>query len=266
MPVPLRERFEQVREAIRVLRRRDPASDDERQRDKAELPQVRALIERCHVVRWGDGQAELSAQAMDGKLQGLERRAEHMLDNHQPAFGCHDDPIRSQGAMRDAFVLLVEGGQRGRELPDQLDGKRRAAGLVQQIREPAPGRLVGHQGERRAGLQPFDRANAPDRRMTEAVELLNAFAQCGFERRSAAELSLESQELERGRGAVVEHQQPVAEGIRQPRRIPARQTRPRTGRRDGVIDDEAAGSFHQANGPQFSTKGSASTKEKTAVP
>jgi hypothetical protein len=49
--------------------------------------------------------------------------------------------------------------------------------------------------------------------MLEALKVADPLTQRGFEGRPAAELFLETKQLQRRRRAVVEHQQPVAQGV-----------------------------------------------------
>ena len=58
-------------------------------------------------------------QTQAGKLQLLERRAEHILGNHEPAFGRHDDTLRRERAVCHLRIHTVKRPHGSQELPDQ---------------------------------------------------------------------------------------------------------------------------------------------------
>src|SRR5262252_10316535 len=83
-------------------------------------------------------------------------------------------------------------------------------------------------GERRyehevAAVQAFDRANLRERGMIEGVKGVDALAQRVFETARAAELRSESEQLERRRAAVVEHEQAVTDRVAEAFGVPAGQ-------------------------------------------
>ena len=82
---------------------------------------------------------------------------------------------------------------------------------------------VRHQCEVIVRLETFDRAYLRERGVAEITEALHPFPECGFESWSLRQVRVKPQQFQRRRAAVIEHQQPVAEAVRETLRVPARQ-------------------------------------------
>ena len=94
---------------------------------------------------------------------------------------------------------------------------------VEDLGESLARRAVRHQREIIVRLETFDRAHLGKRGVAEVTEALHPFAERGFESWSLRQVRVKPQEFQRRRAAVIEHQQPVAEAVRETLRVPARQ-------------------------------------------
>ena len=122
--------------------------------------------------------------------------------------------------MPRAVAVLAEAGQRWRQQLNQGRRERGPSRVLKNFRQAAPGCEVRQQGQAVIGAKVFDGPDGGERGMRELVQPVDPLAQCRFEVGIAAELGPESQQLERRRAAVVEHQQSIAEFVRRSRGVP----------------------------------------------
>jgi len=83
------------------------------------------------------------------------------------------------------------------------------------------GRVIRHQCQPAFIVKTLERADRGEGWVSKAVKVADAFAKHGLEARRRHEIVTESEQLERRRPGVVEHQQPVAETVGPPWDIPA---------------------------------------------
>ncbi len=218
-----REIAEQRRAARRVVHGGDELAREQRERNQPELNDVRRLRQQSAIAE--RHQPEFLPQSIRGHLQRIERRAEHVFGHHEPSIGCDDNALQCYRAVRDIARHAVKRGEHRRELANQLERERRTARILQHFRETPAGGVIRDERQFLAGPQPLDGPHASDGGIRKPFELLHTAPKRAFERRLMSELALEAQQFERRRGRVVEHQEPVAQSVRQPRGVPTRKAR-----------------------------------------
>ncbi|PYR33672.1 MAG: hypothetical protein DMF93_24805 [Acidobacteria bacterium] len=180
------------------------ASEDQRERDGAELRDVRAMIERRGPARAGQRHAQLLPVAFARELQLAERGAEHVLDHHDARGRRDDDPLGRDRAVRDVARLFVQHRHRGHDLPQQaerrVDVERhgRMLGEREHLGEAHAGGDVGDEDERRRRiLEPFDAADVRVAAVPERAQMADALAQRELEGGDRRQLAAQAQELDR---------------------------------------------------------------------
>ena len=79
------------------------------------------MIEARHAGARRQRDAELLPQTLARELELLDRRAEHVLDDHQPRVRRDDQPLRRDQAVSDLARVLVHQRDGGNQLPDQAE-------------------------------------------------------------------------------------------------------------------------------------------------
>src|SRR4029079_15225846 len=101
---------------------RDRPSQNERQRDHADLRDVGAPIE----LRRGDRHRQRNAKLLPVALRRVaelpQRRTEDMFDDYEIAVRCDDDALGGEGAMTDVGCIAVQFRHRAEELLDEIEG------------------------------------------------------------------------------------------------------------------------------------------------
>src|SRR5262249_30083630 len=85
-----------------------------------------------------------------------------------------------------------------------------------------------NQRETVVALEPLERARLGEGRVFERGETLDRFAECALESRCICQQGPEPQQFERRGASVVEHQETIAQTVRDTLRVPARDRRWRT--------------------------------------
>jgi hypothetical protein len=95
-------------------------SENERQRHDADLRDVRSVIEARQPRRRRQCDPQFAPVAFARKAQLLERGAEHVLDHHDACVRRDDEPLRTDGAVRDVARAFVQHRHRRHELADEM--------------------------------------------------------------------------------------------------------------------------------------------------
>ena len=132
-----------------------PASEDQRQRDDAELRDVGAVIEPRQPRRSRHRDAQFPPVALLREAQLLERRSEHVLDDDQARAGRDDQALGADRAVRDVGHVLVQHRDCRHQLAQQaergVDVERDVGrlGEAQDLGQPRAGGDVGDERQRR---------------------------------------------------------------------------------------------------------------------
>ena len=92
--------------------------------------------------------------------------------------------------------------------------------MREQFRDALPGRVVGHQGKRGVALEVIDPPHEREGWMGEGAEPVHALAERRLELGPGGQFRAEPEQLQGGRAGVVEHQQAIAQTVRQALAIP----------------------------------------------
>ena len=211
---------------MRILVGTKRPADDEGQRHQPDAGHVGAMIEAQHAGAGRQRDAELLPQTLARELELLDRRAEHVLDDHQTRVRRHDQPLRRDQAVRDLARVLVHQRDRGHELTDQaerrVDVELQVAlvGRTEDVRQPCAFDVIGDDREAgRGNLHAIDAANPRIVRVAEVREPRCALAQREFERRHGGQARPDPQDLQQLAGRAVRRDNAVAKSITEQRRF-----------------------------------------------
>ena len=124
--------------------------EDERQRGDADAVDVGSDGRTAHGPGRGRHRdAELLPQPLAAELQLLDRRSEHVLDDHQPRVRRDDEALGRDQSVRGVARVLVQQRDGGHQLTNQAErgvGVQLQAALVrdaQHVREPRALDVIG---------------------------------------------------------------------------------------------------------------------------
>jgi hypothetical protein len=155
--------------------------------------------------------------------EALKRRAERVLDEAQTSFRCKDDSIRAQRTVAAAGPdewSAASGGVISRMIQVTIAGcspLRSFSVGSSDSRCPACARRRAS-NRARSGTRPRGSPQTPNAGIVTAARRPHAGV---VEDRTDGELALESQQLQRDRVGVVEHQEPIAEAVASSWCVPA---------------------------------------------
>ena len=160
----------------------------------------------------------------------VECLSEDVLDDHQAAIRREHDPIGGERAVCDVFSLRVKISERGRQLANQPRRKPRVhavvvMGAAKHVGQPFAFDVRRNQRQAVVAFEASDRSRLRECGVLERCQTLDRLAQCALESRCIRQRWTESEQLERSRARVVEHQQTIAETVRDSLRVPTRDRR-----------------------------------------
>ncbi len=198
----------------------EKAAQDQRQPDDADLRDVGSLIETRGFVRWRQSDAKLPPVAFRRPAQLLERGAEHVFRDHDPGVGRDDDAFGPNRAVRQIAAALMQHGDGGNELADEVQRgvdvyrDRPLRRRRQQIRQPDAARGLGRDRQRGGGIaQPLDAFYPGEVGVAKIREPAGTFAQRKLERRNRRQFAAQTQEFERVADRRIADSTPFAETV-----------------------------------------------------
>ena len=103
----------------RILVASQGASQNQRERDDADLRDVRQVVEAREAGDARQRDAQFRPVAFAGKQQLFQRRSQHVLDDHEAAVRRHHQTFAAQSAVRSVARSFVKDGNRRNKLADQ---------------------------------------------------------------------------------------------------------------------------------------------------
>ena len=142
------------------------------------------------------------------QLQLLERRAEHVLHDHETRVRPDDDPLRREGAVARVGRGLVKQGDGGHELSNEtergvdVERKQDLLGIRQHAGQANAGHVVGHDRPASMRLAALDVAHVRETGRAKLCEAGDAFAKQELEGRDGCQVLVQREDFERSVRAV----------------------------------------------------------------
>ena len=159
-------------------------------------------------------------QTPAGKLQLLERRAEHVLGNHEPAVGRHDETLRRERAMCHLRSHAVKHPHGSQKLPDhveravEIDANPPLLGEIQHVGQTHSGHPFRHDGQAGGWIaQALRTPNAAEGLLTKTLEGGRPFAQGELEAGCSGQRGSQAKDLDELSNGVVERTHPHPEPV-----------------------------------------------------
>ena len=173
------------------------------------LHDVRHLVEARGAGDGGSRDAELRPQGRARHPQLPDRRAEQVLDDDRVAVGTDDDPLGSEGAVRQVPGVPVEGSHGGGHLLQDVERgveiRRHPLALRerQQLGQAGPRHRRGHDGQAAQGAaEPLDATNLRERGVREAGQPPGALDERGLGGRRFGQLPAQAEGLDLFTGRI----------------------------------------------------------------
>ena len=182
---------QQLPELIRELVGFERTAEHQRERDESDARDIRTVIESWQARAGRHRDSEFLPEPIAAELKLLDRGRQHVLDDHEPRVRRDDQALRRDQTVRDFARVLVQQRHRRNELADQaqcsIDIELQISLVrdAQDVGEPRPFDVVGHDGESRSRHRDaIDPAHPRVVGVAEVREPRRTFAQRELERRN----------------------------------------------------------------------------------
>ena len=159
-------------------------------------------------------------QTQAAKLQLLERRSEHILGNHEPAFGRHDETLRRERAVCHLRSHTVKHPHGSQKLPDhieravEIDSNPPLLGEIQDVGQTHSGHPFRRDGQAGGWIaQALRTPNAAEGLATKTLERGRPFAQGELEAGCSGQRGSQAKDLDELANGVVERTHPHPEPV-----------------------------------------------------